>query len=162
MEVILTAIKNHEMESVLAAIACFAAVVACIAWRPPRTRRVVSRSVSTSSQEPDVQDLERTTVRPNPLQKRSSRSLCRVAGPAVAAFNAQIDAEEAGVSFTPNQWSFPSPRPSPCLIPEAAKSALPSPPTPATQPIPLDVLESNIKQCKVDEVRPLAHTQKRR
>lgn len=61
----------------------------------------------------------------------------RVAGPAVAAFDAQMEAEASGVSYTPDQWSFARPR-----------SEV------TTRPIPVDTLRELQELCR----RPLAHT----
>lgn len=51
--------------------------------------------------------------------------MTRVAGPAVAAFEAQVEAEESGVMFTPEQWSF-SRRSPPRLANGSATARMPA------------------------------------
>lgn len=75
----------------------------------------------------------------------------RVAGPAVAAFDAQMEAEEAGVLYTPEQWSFA--RKEPARLPAPAPRARGSVPPPVqfggtTQRIPAEMLAELIEQCR--------------
>jgi len=85
----------------------------------------------------------------------------RVAGPAVAAFDAQVEAEEAGVLFTPDQWSFarrtrldrlPTPRARGSVPPPPPTS--PAPSERVTQEMAAEELESLVERCR----RSLAHT----
>lgn len=96
---------------------------------------------------------------------------CRVAGPAVAAFDAEMEAVESGVLFTPEQWSFAKqniPARLPALPSRIGRGSdplgLPTvSPTPrvrgsislsrtlmsVTQPIPVDTLETLVEQCRM-------------
>lgn len=69
---------------------------------------------------------------------------CRVAGPAVTAFDAQMEAEAAGVLFTPDQWSFARRSPPGEPIVEPAGT---------TRRIPAETLEELLRQCKKSLVR---------
>lgn len=76
----------------------------------------------------------------------------RVAGPAVAAFDAQMEAEEAGVLYTPDQWSFAR-KNSLARFPVLAPRARGSVPPPvefggATQRIPAEMLAELVQRCK--------------
>jgi hypothetical protein len=78
----------------------------------------------------------------------------RVAGPAVAAFDAQMEAEESGVLFTPDQWSFAR-QSSPARLPAPrARGSVPPPAAPmsTTQRIPAETLEGLVEECR----KPLA------
>ncbi len=114
--------------------------------------------------------------------------LRRVAGPAVAAFDAQMEAEEAGVLYTSDQWSFAKSR-LPVKLPSLPAKVgrgsdplglpilpTPHPPQPSfasrvrgsipvidtresvTQRIPVEILATLTKQCQMSSDKPLAHT----
>lgn len=81
----------------------------------------------------------------------------RVFGPAVAAFDAQMEAEASGILYTPEQWSFARRRPSGGLpAPRARGSVTPLlvEPDRTTQQIPEQTLQDLMTKCR----RPLAHT----
>lgn len=85
----------------------------------------------------------------------------RVAGPAVAAFDAQMEAEASGVLYTPDQWSFAR-RHQPARLPTPAPRARGLVPSPVqfggtTQQIPAEMLAELVEQC-----RPLAEDRPRR
>lgn len=63
--------------------------------------------------------------------------------PAVAAFDAEMKAVEAGELFTPDQWSFARRNPEPGL-PEPG----------ITQRIPIETLDQLLNACR----KPMAHT----
>lgn len=79
-----------------------------------------------------------------------------VAGPAVAAFDAQVEAEEAGVLLTPDQWSLSRKTAIGGLPTPRARGSVP-PPTPperVTREMAADELEKLVQRCR----RSLAHT----
>ncbi len=81
----------------------------------------------------------------------------RVSGPAVAAFDAQMEAEESGVLYTSEQWSFARRKPSGGLPMPRARGSVPPPSVEwdgTTQQISAQTLESLVTKCR----RPLAHT----
>lgn len=105
----------------------------------------------------------------------------RVVGPAVAAFDAEIEAVESGVLFTPEQWSFAKrdssaklPAPTSRMGRGSAPTGLPTlppitrawgsilpfdkAPMRVTQRIPAETLETLVEQCRISSRRPLAHT----
>ncbi len=70
-------------------------------------------------------------------------------GPGVSAFDAEMEALEAGLPFTPAQWSFARRNAS------SGSSGAPSAePLDTTQQIPVETLKGLVKQCK----KRLAHT----
>lgn len=79
---------------------------------------------------------------------------CFVTGPAVAAFDAQMEAEESGILFTSDQWLSAQQIPPSGLRPPApiprARGSIPPPMESAdtTQQIPIETLEQLIDLCR--------------
>lgn len=82
---------------------------------------------------------------------------CFVAGPAVAAFDAEMEAVASGVLFTPDQWLFAKQNSRASLPAPRARGSVPPPVVSerTTQQIPVETLEELVKACKK---KSLAHT----